>query len=248
MGKSNNLVGKKFERLLVVEKLEEKYQNGCFLWRCVCDCGNQNVIVPTTSLTMGKTRSCGCLQRERAGGVQYADITGERFGRLLVIKIDHIKNNRYFWLCQCDCGNTIVTRTTCLRRGTTQSCGCLHKEIVSLEYGEASFNQLWKRYKKAAKNRNIIFDLDRDLFKDIINKNCFYCGKEPSQITKNVHDNGDCIYNGIDRLDNDLGYISSNVVPCCGMCNMGKKDFSKEIFLNWIKDVYNHSFLESVSI
>lgn len=63
------------------------------------------------------------------------DLTGKRFGRLVVVK-EH-EGPRYGtrrgprWDCLCDCGNTAVVHGIELRRGETRSCGCLHSEIVS---------------------------------------------------------------------------------------------------------------------
>lgn len=54
------------------------------------------------------------------------DITGQRFSHLVVLKLDHIKNKRTYWLCQCDCGNQKVVRSDCLK--VIQSCGCVKKE------------------------------------------------------------------------------------------------------------------------
>jgi hypothetical protein len=59
------------------------------------------------------------------------DITGQRFGRLVVLK--RSKNdlqNRTSWLCQCDCGEEIVTSSNRLRRGETKSCGCYKNELI----------------------------------------------------------------------------------------------------------------------
>lgn len=54
------------------------------------------------------------------------DLTGQKFGRLTVIKHD-----RYgIWTCKCDCGNESHTSTNALTTGNAQSCGCRHKEIV----------------------------------------------------------------------------------------------------------------------
>ena len=62
-----------------------------------------------------------------------ANLLGQRFGRLTVIKDLGSKNNRKLWLCKCDCGNLKECTTTALRRkdGNTQSCGCLQKERTS---------------------------------------------------------------------------------------------------------------------
>ena len=58
-----NIVGKKFGRLLVIEKANSL--NGCTRWRCLCDCGNE-CIVQSSSLKSGNTKSCGCYKRENA--------------------------------------------------------------------------------------------------------------------------------------------------------------------------------------
>jgi len=56
------------------------------------------------------------------------DLTGQRFGRLLVLKRAGSKNKRTTWLCQCDCGNTHIATKDYLRSDTTHSCGCYAKE------------------------------------------------------------------------------------------------------------------------
>ena len=61
------------------------------------------------------------------------DLTGQRFGRLLVIKkaesIRRKNSTEVRWLCQCDCGNETIVRSTSLRSGRTVSCGCRRKEL-----------------------------------------------------------------------------------------------------------------------
>lgn len=52
------------------------------------------------------------------------DITGQRFGRLIVI--ERYDKNR--WKCQCDCGNTTYSNSYQLRKGIAKSCGCYQKE------------------------------------------------------------------------------------------------------------------------
>lgn len=65
------------------------------------------------------------------------DLTGRRFGRLVVIK--RVENyvlpsgqQRSQWLCRCDCGNyTIVLGSVLVRKNGTKSCGCLHNEMLA---------------------------------------------------------------------------------------------------------------------
>lgn len=60
------------------------------------------------------------------------DLTGQKFGRLMVISeaIDKDKWGHRFWECQCDCGKIIVTKGNSLRNGETKSCGCLKQEVL----------------------------------------------------------------------------------------------------------------------
>mgnify|MGYP006908855972 CR=1 FL=1 len=58
------------------------------------------------------------------------DLTGQRFGNLVVIRPNGKRFNKKAWLCQCDCGNTKIIRSSNLRvDGTTNSCGCYRREI-----------------------------------------------------------------------------------------------------------------------
>lgn len=77
----------------------------------------------------------------------FIDITGHRYGRLVVIKHTGTRSGRTLWLCICDCGNTIETLSNSLRRGRTASCGCIRAEInasQSKKAGQARAEQLIK--------------------------------------------------------------------------------------------------------
>lgn len=56
------------------------------------------------------------------------DLTGQRFGRLTVIERAPSAGRHPRWLCECECGASIVAYGSNLKRGRTQSCGCLHRE------------------------------------------------------------------------------------------------------------------------
>jgi hypothetical protein len=56
---------------------------------------------------------------------RFIDLTGKRFGKLTVIKIDSKDKFRHLrWLCKCDCGNETVVLSDNLKRNHTKSCGC----------------------------------------------------------------------------------------------------------------------------
>ncbi len=60
---------------------------------------------------------------------RYIDLTAQTFGRLFIISdTGRDKCGRVLWKCKCSCENIVVVLGDNLRRGLTQSCGCLHKE------------------------------------------------------------------------------------------------------------------------
>jgi len=58
------------------------------------------------------------------------DITGRRFGRLVVTGHDHRdrEEKKSYWQCLCDCGKKSIVRGCSLKNGDTTSCGCLRAE------------------------------------------------------------------------------------------------------------------------
>jgi hypothetical protein len=59
---------------------------------------------------------------------KFKDLTGLKFGRLMVIKRAENCGHHTRWLCKCDCGNETISHTTSLTSGRTKSCGCKNKE------------------------------------------------------------------------------------------------------------------------
>jgi hypothetical protein len=84
-----------------------------------------------------------------------------------------------------------------------------------------SFENFVKSYKKGADKRELEFELTNDDIRELINGNCYYCGQKPDPLKKI----------GIDRKNNDIGYLIDNVVSCCKMCNMMKHIVESDIFI-----------------
>lgn len=178
------------------------------------------------------------------------DLTGQRFGRLVVLEsFESFTNRRMVWRCQCDCGNVKHVATNHLRDGATTSCGCLRTELGTArlqnyikkngssrrgEYGQSNKTRLYLSYGRSARRRNIEFSLSQDEFINITSKNCYYCGVEPMTISKSKGTFGQYVHNGVDRLDSNVGYVLNNCVPCCWMCNRAKLDSPLDEFLAWI--------------
>lgn len=236
MSKFIDLSGQRFGKLIVVKKVPKpnttKDKGRGTYWLCKCDCGKEKII-KTASLKYGASKSCGCSKIK--------DLTGKRFGMLIVISFHHSDKYGAYWSCVCDCGNEIIRRANSLidKQSKTKNCGCYQYNKLPEE--ESSFHNLFSKYKN--NDRKLEFNISKEVFRKLTKLNCFYCGKEPSQKQHRSKSNGEYIYNGLDRIDSSKGYTIDNVVPCCGRCNEAKNDEKQDDFFAWIKKVYEHSIL-----
>lgn len=183
---------------------------------------------------------------EWRGKTSSIDMTGGEFGRLKVLEDsgERTSNGLIKWKCKCDCGNITYVNGSCLRLGRTKSCGCLlsdkASESTSLPEGESTFNTLYYRYKQRANSDDIEFSLSKSYVRKLFKCICYYCGEEPSQVADFAKLKGTFTYNGIDRIDNDKGYMKENVVSCCKTCNRMKMDLRKEEFFSKIESIFEH--------
>jgi len=111
-------IGKKFERLTVLE-LDRRDKKDRY-WLCRCECGNEKVIA---GRHLGKaTKSCGCLSRSKGGlrAKPKIDIVGRTFESWTVLS--YAKDCK--WICECVCGKRKSVSSYSLRNGKSKSCGC----------------------------------------------------------------------------------------------------------------------------
>ena len=120
MGAFIDYTGKQFGEITVLEKDEIlSNQKKKTYWKCKCSCGRTKSI---RGDNLKKIKTCGEC---------YKDLLGKTFGRLTVIrKGKKDKAQHQYWICECECGNIVEVNSDNLRRGLTQSCGCLHSEIT----------------------------------------------------------------------------------------------------------------------
>lgn len=181
---------------------------------------------------------------------------GKTYNYLTIIDIvkddDYIQNVKF--LCKCICGESKIIRNNNLKYNKTKSCGC--KNYILREFniktfrkepGHSTFLNLYKCYIKSSKTRGHSFNLTQEQFKFLTKQNCYYCNKKPENKhiikskDKEWQNKNTYIYNGIDRLNNNLGYEINNCVSCCKFCNQAKMNYSKEEFLENIKQIYLNS-------
>lgn len=90
-----------------------------------------------------------------------------------------------------------------------------------------TLNGQYHEYKKNAKRRKKDFNLSEEDCKPFFNGVCYYCGEEYNGL-------------GIDRIDNEIGYVLTNLVPCCYRCNIMKHTSSKTEFIERLKLILKH--------
>ena len=170
-------------------------------------------------------------------------IPGQTFGDLTVLH----SNNKKGWQCRCSCGKEINTPACELRSGRRRFCNAYKHghNIKRLPDDMGTKNALYRGYRASAKRRGYEFELSFEEFTSLINKNCHFCGSEPTsrykyghyRETKEIN-----LYNGIDRYDNTKGYTVENSVTCCSICNRAKSTIPPQDFIEWIKIAYKYNY------
>lgn len=146
-----NNIGKKFNRLLVLdvdkekreEQIQQKKKKIRKYYKCQCDCGNI-ISIRADAIISGHAKSCGCLRGEKAkenGKQQALKLAGQRFGHLTAIEPDESTSSGTKWICRCDCGKLVSVFTTNLTKLHTTSCGCSIRSI-----GEQNIETILQEY------------------------------------------------------------------------------------------------------
>jgi len=165
-------------------------------------------------------------------------------------KQDHItlveityKDKKYGnrWKYICVCGKQGLTWTFHLSKNKPKSCGCKNHDKKRLKSfrvqkgpGYASLSQAYGFYKHSAKKKQRTFEITLDLFMEVVKRNCYYCGVEPNNHFKTEYDSEATVMHGIDRVDSSKGYELSNIVTCCKICNIAKRDLTVDKFKDWV--------------
>lgn len=200
-----DLAGQRFGRLLVLGKSHMKKNT---YYKCLCDCGNMTTVV-SHLLRSGKARSCGCLRKEVTSDKSRIDISGKKYGRLLVSNYAFtLHRHRTYWKCICDCGRVVNVSKTNLMSGNTTSCGCFRDEFIRVRFLREN-NPMWqggmsgvpypigwnKRLRKAIRERD--------------NHECKRCGAKEISRKFDVH-----------HIDFDKNNVAaSNLITLCSPCH-----------------------------
>jgi hypothetical protein len=232
-GTFKDLTGMRFGLLTVMGAADPKGRRTMWNVKCACSTEKQ---VRGENLVDGRTKSCGCArQRFKSTKMEKRySLVNQRFGRLLVLwraPKGNRKSRNIVWECKCDCGKLTTVSASALKSGATQSCGCLQLDTACLPPGQCGFHSLLEKYKRSASKRGLEWALTDEDFRRLVVSSCHYCGETPKQVSVPQSENGKFSYNGIDRLNNNMGYVLGNVVSCCGVHNRMKGTMSYQQFI-----------------
>jgi hypothetical protein len=172
--------------------------------------------------------------------MRFVDITGQRFGRLVVESFSHKEKSpggfeKYFWKCKCDCGNTKIVGKGHLTTNKIRSCGCLSRrkgnECPSFcGYKEISGKLLYI-IKKGAEDRDFEYALSNEYLWELFlkqNRKCALTGLEIGFETTSRSNDRTA---SLDRIDSVKGYIKGNVQWVHKDVNMMKQNYTQNRFL-----------------
>lgn len=166
---------------------------------------------------------------------------GTIFNKVKVIDFAYSNKSRAYYFTECmRCYAGSIRRMDHIKTNP-EYCNFCKEKMTAKPKVESVINTIFSGYRSNANSRNVAFELTKETFRNIVSKNCFYCGQEPieSQFSKGRNrTNIKFIHNGVDRLDSKVGYTMENCVPCCSMCNLMKNKFSLEDFINKVKQIY----------
>ena len=135
MKNRENLIGKRYDKLVVVEQMKSTKQ-GQRRWLCKCDCGG-TCVSTTGNLNSGHTTNCGCKKSP--------DLTGKVFGKLTVLGRSDKRNPRGkrttpMWECRCECGAITYKATDTLTNPDMSMCNeCAGKYAADIARQSAGF-------------------------------------------------------------------------------------------------------------
>jgi 5-methylcytosine-specific restriction endonuclease McrA len=178
-------------------------------WKCLCSCGNYKDSTQF-NLVKGNIVSCGCKQKEtQQSGKEPTFSVWEANMRTYLRKLkDAAKKSRRLL------GSNQFTSRTISKISPSEVRNHFQYLVDSWELSVSEYQTL-------------------------ITGNCYYCGVEPSSSMDNVGKRGAGLKkNGIDRVNNSLGYTVANCVTACSHCNRGKNNMTQSDFFKIIVDRY----------
>lgn len=136
----------------------------------------------------------------------FNDITGQRFGKLVAIKLLGIRNRKTFWRFHCDCGNAHDARLDHVEASRITSCGCSQHDCHTTHgMWRTPEYRTWDAMIQRCHNPNGKF------YKYYGGRGIMVCDRWRHSFETFYADMGPCPPGlTLERIDNDRGYEPGN--------------------------------------
>jgi hypothetical protein len=200
--------------------------------------------------TINLLRKYEIPRNPKGGGYNKVDLTGQRFGKYLVVgPAEPDKNGNTKWQCKCDCGTTRAIGRATLVRNEALSCGKCTQKYNWKGYGEIS-GYYFSRLMHGARRRGIGFDITIEQIWDLFltqGKTCALSGMPLSFASNLYGKNKHHQTASMDRKDSSKGYTLDNIQWIHKDINFMKQDNSDEYFIRICREVARYNDTKSQS-
>ena len=172
--------------------------------------------------------------------------SGKKINKLTVLDIAedrYVAGKDILWNCLCDCGKICQIRSSVLKRGKIQSCGCLKQKTRDNSPRWTGFEEIsgsqFNKIKYSAKSRGIPFNVNIEYIWELFkkqNRKCAISGLEISFLPSE----GMLKTASLDRIDSEKGYIKGNLQWLHQDINFMKNDFNSQKFIDLCKVILKY--------
>ncbi len=164
-----------------------------------------------------------------------SDLKDLQVGGLIAINptSERASDGSIVWSVKCQiCSSLAKKSASDLKRGRGGCPVCVEQKAQ-----DSPCLTIYNNYKRNARRLKRSFEISFEQFKGLVSASCSYCGDAPSSVLKKAGARYGIVYNGLDRVDNDRGYVLDNVVTACKFCNFAKSQWTLDEFLAWLKRI-----------
>lgn len=245
----SKIIGSKYGRFTVLEFYKGDINKNRV--KVQCKCGETKEVGISALYSVTEHGTC-CYAKDKSlipTPTSVKDLTGQIIGRFTILdKAGLDKHNNREWIVQCKCGNIKTMTTARLNNSSNNGHCCPRKKMPkkkSIKKIPTLKERTWvllsgkyqeKKKRHKAKNMSGVIMTREEYTKMALNE-CYYCGLEHSLVIEDRISEHIIKYNGIDRLDSDIGYTKDNSVACCYYCNRAKNTMTEKEFYEWVNKI-----------
>lgn len=164
--------------------------------------------------------------------------------QLSLAHLDSFDGTDFSFTCNCGVKFTMNKSNSFVSENQYACFNCKRTGRLAPYVGE---RYVFRRVRSDAATAGREFSIDFDWFVKVCHMPCQYCGRADINSARVPSKrSGEVLiehfrYNGLDRINNYIGYVQFNCVPSCIICNRAKNSMSYADFMTWIKTVVEYN-------